>query len=114
MIWGRVRKIGTGGKARRSGLIRLLPRHHPSGQDYVAPLPRAPFTLGTIIGCGWAPAASKASWAPGAARRNQRWCQSTTAPPLLLTTEERAKIFLPPPFFSSGTRGIAHLEKRRP
>ena len=50
MIWGRVRKIGPGGKATRSGLIRLLPQHHPSGQDYVAPLPRAPFTLGTVIG----------------------------------------------------------------
>src|SRR5438067_11593182 len=109
MIWGRVRKIGTGGKARRSGLIRLLPRHHPSGQDYVAPLPRAPFTLGTVIGCGRTPSASKASWAPGATRRNSWWCNWTSADQRRLTTEERAKILLPTLFISSGTRCIAHL-----
>ena len=34
----------SGGKATRSGLIRLLPQPHPSGQVYVTPLPRSPFT----------------------------------------------------------------------
>ncbi len=39
----------SGGRAELRGMIQLLPQPHSSRQVYVAPLPPAPFTPGTIV-----------------------------------------------------------------